>query len=590
MLMKSNKMFFKMLICSTFISTNSLVLCAEAHAQTDAEGDINPQLLAPNEAVNDMTDMERTRRYYDTRKSVAREQPDEDKQIEKAKTDDEIKLPPRKEKNAISVHIYRVEMPESEIFSKSEIYKFTELLQGKDATAEDINNFINILNEQYLKKGIITARAFVKEGSLNGGVLQIELMEAHIGELEIDGLKYNREWFIRSQMSHKDGDIFSLVDLQKDLKTFNKNSRSIKMRAELKPGKEYGTTDIKLVADESFPYHLSTSFDNFGRDTTGEHRGGILASADSLLGFQDRLAVAFNLARSSFNPYIDYSVPVNRHGTRAGVSYMYGKSKVTSGEYKDFDLISKTTTISAYVTHPLIDTSKGKLNISTSINEKFSTAEIAGMRYSNYRDYSVAVGLGGNYNFEKSVFYGSTYVTRGTINDKIRHDHENFTKFNADGYYVHYLPWGIVGTFKAGGQYSPDNIAYVEQYQIGGISSVRGYSEGVVMAPSSYYASAEMLFPIPFLPETIDVPFTDGKSYRLRDSVKFASFIDHGVIFPHKGKINRTDVLFSYGFGLRAAVNKYVSTRFYVGFPLMNRKTYRESDASFHFDLVATPF
>ena len=594
MLMKSNKLFLKALICSTFISTGVLFTNNTACAGTDDENNanqINERLIAPNEAVNDMTDMERTRRYYNSVQTGANKQADEDKVEEKSDIDDDIKLPPRTNKYAPSVHIYRVDISKSEIFSLDEKRKFALLLQDKDATAEDINNLIHLINEQYLKKGVVTARAYVTEGTLNDGVLKIELMEAHIGKLAIDGNKYNREWYLRSQFSHKDGDLFSLQDLQKDLKTFNRNARGIKMRAQLKPGEEYGTTDVTLKAEETMPYHLSASFDNFGRDTTGEHRGGLVASTDSLIGFQDRLSVAFNIARSSFNPYIDYNVPVNRYGTRAGISYMYGKSKVTSGEYKDFDLNAKTNTYSGYISHPLIDTAKGKLNISTSLNYKTSTSKISDFKYSDFKDTNVAIGLGGNYNFEKSVFYGSLYSTNGVIKDKIRHESEHFTKVNADAYYIHYLPWGIIGTIKAGGQYSPDNISYVEQYQIGGISSVRGYSESLLMAPSAYYTSLEMLFPIPFLPETINVPFSKSENtFRLRDSVKFAAFMDHGGIFPHKGKPHDTNFLLSDGIGVRIAINKYLSARFYVGFPLMNKGTYHESNESYHFDLIAVPF
>ena len=593
MLMNSKKLFWQALICSTFISTSALVLSSNAYAEAAQEEkttEVNQQLLAPNEAVDDMTDMNRTRRYYQARERRGNMQEEEVADTSSDTMEEEIKLPARTNKYAPSVHIYRVDISDSEVFSSAEINKFKSLVEKKDVTIEDINNLVKLINTQYLKKGFITARAFITEGKLEG-VLKIELMEAHIGKLAIDGNKYNREWYLRSQFSHKDGDLFSLKDLQTELKTFNKNARSIKLRAQLKPGEEYGTTDVTLKAEETMPYHLSASFDNFGRDTTGEHRGGLVASTDSLIGFQDRLSVAFNVAKSSFNPYIDYNIPINRYGTRAGVSYMFGKSKVTSGEYKDFDLNAKTNTYSGYISHPLIDTAKWKLNLNTSLNYKTSTAKISGFKYSNFKDTNVAIGLGGNYNFEKSVFYGSLYATRGVIKDQIRHESEHFTKFNADAYYIHYLPWGIVGTIKAGGQYSPDNIAYVEQYQIGGISSVRGYSESLLMAPSAYYTSLEMLFPIPFLPETINVPFsTSGSTFRLRDSVKFAAFLDHGGIFYHEGKAHKENFLLSDGVGLRIAINKYLSARLYVGFPLRNKKTYHESDASIHFDLIAVPF
>ena len=51
---------------------------------------------------------------------------------------------------------------------------------------------------------------------------------------------------------------------------------------------------------------------------------------------------------------------VNRKGTRVGVSYMYGNNKITSGQYRDFDLGAKTHVLSGYVTHPLIDNEKGE--------------------------------------------------------------------------------------------------------------------------------------------------------------------------------------------------------------------------------------
>ncbi|MBR3501359.1 MAG: ShlB/FhaC/HecB family hemolysin secretion/activation protein [Alphaproteobacteria bacterium] len=593
MLMNSKKMFWQALICGSFISTGVFLISSKAYAEANHEekvAEVNQHLLTPNEAVDEMTDMNRIRRYYQSRESRSNVQTENAAETLTDTTEDEIKLPARINKYAPSVHIYRVDISDSEIFSSAEINKFKSLVEKKDVTIEDINNLVNLINARYLKKGFITARAFITEGKLEG-VLKIELMEAHIGKLTVDGNKHNKEWYLRSQFSHKDGELFNLQDLQKELKIFNKNARSIKMRAELKPGEEYGTTDVNLKAEETMPYHLSASFDNFGRDTTGEHRGGIVASTDSLIGFQDRLSMAFNAARSSFNPYIDYNVPINRYGTRAGVSYMFGKSKVTSGEYKDFDLNAKTNTYSGYISHPLIDTVKGKLNANASFNFKTSTAKISDIKYSDYKDTNVAVGFGGNYNFTKSMFYGSLYSTNGVIRDKIRHKSDHFTKINTDAYYIHYLPWGIIGTVKAGGQYSPDNIAYVEQYQIGGISSVRGYSESLLMAPSAYYTSLEMLFPVPFLPETVNIPFSKSDdTFHLRDSVKFAAFLDHGGIFPHEGKPHRTNFLLSDGVGLRIAINKYLSARFYIGFPLMNKGTYHESDTSFHFDLIAVPF
>ena len=72
MLTNSKKMFWQALICSTFISTSTLIMSSNAYAETAQEeksAEVNQQLLMPNEAVDDMTDINRARRYYQARES-----------------------------------------------------------------------------------------------------------------------------------------------------------------------------------------------------------------------------------------------------------------------------------------------------------------------------------------------------------------------------------------------------------------------------------------------------------------------------------------------------------------------------------------
>ena len=99
------------------------------------------------------------------------------------------------------------------------------------------------------------------------------------------------------------------------------------------------------------------------------------------------------------------------------------------------------------------------------------------------------------------------------------------------------------------------------------------------------------LFPIPFLPETINVPFTKGeKQYRLKDSFKLALFCDQGAIFPHEGHVETPNFLMSVGAGIRMAISKYITARLYVGIPVMNTRLYQESNARVHFDLTVSQF
>ncbi len=550
--------------------------------------EINKNILTPNISPGFLNDTEKTRQYYNQFESAHRTQLQEALE-EPIVEDEKLKLPARIQNDAIEIWVEKVIFSDSEIFSELELYNLKNIAERQLLTAEDINNYVALINAQYAKKNIFTARAILE--SFENGILKIELMEARIGKVYVEGNKFNRKWFLKKQISSKPSDILNLQLLENDLKNFNKDARSIKLSAKLRPGEEYGTTDVILKAEESFPYHFSASWDSFGRETTGLLRGGLMLSTDSLFGFQDRLTGAINMAHSSFTPFVDYNVPINRKGTRLGGSYMYGKSKVMGGDYKDFDLNANTHVFSTYLSHPLIDTQKTQLKINTSANIKLSTADISGFQYTNYKDYNLAFGLGGRFNFNKSVLFGSVYSTNGIIRDDIRSFSQYFTKINADGYYIHYLPKGIIATVRAGGQYSPQDIPFIEQFQIGGISSVRGYSESLLLGGNSYFVSMEMLFPIPFLPEEIKIPFNkkDG-IFRLKDSIKLALFMDNGAIIPNHGKTGTTNFLSSVGAGIRLAISKFLTARIYIGVPLMNAGVYNQAGARAHFDLIASPF
>ena len=58
-----------------------------------------------------------------------------------------------------------------------------------------------------------------------------------------------------------------------------------------------------------------------------------------------------------------------------------------------------------------------------------------------------------------------------------------------------------------------------------------------------------MLFPIPFLPEEVKIPFEKDATFRLKDSITLAVFFDNGAIFPNGQRVQSTSFLSSTGAG-----------------------------------------
>jgi hemolysin activation/secretion protein len=181
-------------------------------------------------------------------------------------------------------------------------------------------------------------------------------------------------------------------------------------------------------------------------------------------------------------------------------------------------------------------------------------------------------------------------LTAGYFDSKDNDD--AFFKYEGNLVRLHNFGKGFIGEFKATGQFSPtDQLPWIEQYQTGGMSSVRGYTEGVLMGRNGYTVSAELITPLPILPKRIGGPKI-GYIYP-RDIIKGAVFVDHGGIFRDtEGMqgVKSSEFLVSTGAGLRINVTDEILARLYLGFGLNNTQSETDKDTCrFHFELTTRP-
>ena len=188
------------------------------------------------------------------------------------------------EMNTKGVYVNSIEVAPSEILTKEEINKIVQPLVGRNVFIEDIQKVIDGINNMYAEKGFVTARAFLPEQTVENGHIYIALTESKIGNITVEQNRWTKDGYITRRLPEKEGQLFDIVELEKDVLDFNRYNEGVKLSANLKAGEKPGTTDIELVADENFPFHVMGIMDNAGRYNTGSIRGGAMIYADSLFG------------------------------------------------------------------------------------------------------------------------------------------------------------------------------------------------------------------------------------------------------------------------------------------------------------------
>lgn len=518
---------------------------------------------------------------------------DKKKIIEKTDTTTTIKA--QAEKSAQQdgkVYIKAVGVTDSKILSDTEIQSITDSVIGKFVSFEDLEKLVQDFNYAYATKGYVTARAFLPPQTIQDGVVRINLVEGLVGEISVDNNKWTSENYIKKRISAKKGDIFQIVELEQDILKFNKYNNGIKLKANLVKGEQIGTTDIKLQADETFPFHITALMDNAGRKTIGELRGGLMAQADSLFKQRDRLTIGSYASRHSVTPFADYNIPVNKYDGRVGFLFSSSYAQIGEGPYKIFDIESRSYNYSLYYTHPLIRKPNFELNGYVGANYKQASTAFGGYTINTDKIASIEAALNARLDTKKGIWY----LNQGVYQAFPLFDKDlKYFKYTGSLIRLHDFGHGIVGQLRGMYQFSPqDVIPYIDQFQAGGLATIRGYSEGLLIGRSGYIISTELMFPI--APQQITIKKKSEKRQIpfIGRYVKGIAFVDHAGVYPFKGEgpgarsYSQADYMLSMGLGLRISLPGDATARLYWGCPLMhnpNEVYYRNPRFSFEISL-----
>lgn len=462
----------------------------------------------------------------------------------------------QKEELSEGVYIEEIQINESEILTFEEIQELTGEYEGRYLTIADLGDLTNKINKLYLSKGYITARAVLPVQKISGGIVEIQLIEGRVGEIILVGNKDTRDSYLLKRISLKPGRLIKLDTLEDDLFYFNAVN-DIRLQAELKAGKEFGTTDLILKAVEPKKTHYSIFVDNTGRGETGLYRYGINILNSSLLGYRDRLNLVFFGAEGMGAGTLSYSIPLERSGTRLNLNYNRNVTDIISGEYQSINIEGDYESYGLGISRPLLIREGFSLEGSLDFNKKVSDTYFSGVNLLTTDIETYNLGLTGRLLGERNVWNNSFSILSGTaVSGKDNYSDsgtaDKFTKYSLYLENQRLLEDGIIFTFKTYLQATNNKLLpSSEQYSLGGMSTVRGYKEGTLIGDQGFFLSVEL-------------------SKAFTERINYFVFLDHGGVYPYKGNeegISNDDYLTGIGSGCTVNFTEKLSGKFVLGVP-----------------------
>jgi hemolysin activation/secretion protein len=190
---------------------------------------------------------------------------------------------------AIRFEIARFEVKGNTLLPPAQVEALLAPFSGKQRDFGDVQRALEALEAAYRDRGYNVVTVELPEQELNGGVVQLRVVETRIGRVSVKNNQYFDEANIRRSLpALQAGQTPNLKAVSANLRQGNENpAKQVTMK--LQSGEKDNEVDAVLDVKDESPWKLMANADNTGTEATGKTHVGVILQNANLFG-RDHLA------------------------------------------------------------------------------------------------------------------------------------------------------------------------------------------------------------------------------------------------------------------------------------------------------------
>lgn len=423
-----------------------------------------------------------------------------------------------------SVVVKSFEFSGNTLLTPAELEAAVKDYVGRPLSLYDIYEAADKVAAIYIERGYTLATVNVPAQKVDNGVVKLEVIEGRVSAIKVQGNKRYREGSIIDFLTGiTPAEVYRGTDLEESLARLNELP-GLSTRAILRPGSEFGTSDVVIEATED-PFQGLLILDNYGRESTGEFRATLSGTFNNPFKFADQLQFLGLVSKDGLLKYgyVDYNAPIGSGGNRVSISYGYADFEVDEDVFDGIDGKNKTARIA--FTTPLIRERSVRMGLTIGVSNTQADSDLLGVPLPRDTDLTL-LELGGTWlrawnNLSTSqvkLDLSSNFGTATTekLNEPDKKD-DQALKAELNLLHLQALPQKFQLLIGASAQWTPDPLADTEQFSLGGPGNVRGYPPSDVRGDRGVFGSLTLRRPFIIGPATIYAGiFADsGRVYRV---------------------------------------------------------------------------
>jgi hemolysin activation/secretion protein len=497
------------------------------------------------------------------------------------------------------IYVKEFEITGNTVFDASTLAKLLDSYTGRKISSEDLEAARQTLTLYYVNHGYINSGAVLPDQDPKDGIIHFQIVEGKLTTVLITGNNWFQTWWLRNEMRQAAGDPLNFNRLKEGMQVLRENPTIAQVNAELQPGGAPGESQLKMEVKDTQPFRLSVEVNNYRPPSVGSTIAEAHLADLNLTGNNDPLLLTYGIATSTNEGFdlsgfdnvgADYRFPISPWRTTMELGADKNDTGIVAAPFNQLSIMSKLTEYHASLHQPVFETPKHSLILSLEVDSRRSETSLFGQPFSlspgaangvedvfvprfiqEFVDRSQVHVLS-----LRSQFSLGVDAYRATLNSEAPDGH--FFDWLGQAQYIRRLGASdclVIG--RLSGQIADRPLLSIEQLELGGISSVRGYLENQALTDNGVLASVE-----------VRVPVWEDKDHNAL--VSLAPFTDFGVGWDEvdvgseaaaagSADLGRQGVaLPSAGIGLLFNPVKYVSGQLYWGYGF-NRRQVPEGDS-----------
>ena len=474
----------------------------------------------------------------------------------------------------------------STVFSQSQLTELLEPYTNRPISFAELIQAQEVINQLYIDQGYITTGTVISPQTLKDGIVKIEVIEGSVEKIEVKGLKRLPNSYITSRLEKATQAPLNQQQLLEALQLLQLNSLVDRLSAELSAGTSPGSSILTVEVIQASVFSTSLRLDNHRVPSVGSDRRLVELAHGNLFGFGDRFnARYYNTDGSNALDNLSYTIPVNSANGTLGFAYRLIDSEIIEEPFDDVDIESEFRQYSLTYRQPIVQTPNRELALGFTGDRQISDVNLSDdliegeTRITALRFFQEYTQRSSQDVFAlRSQFSLGLEGSQTTLNgDEID---EEFYVWRGQAQYVRLLTEDTSLLLRSDLQLADRPLIPIEQFSLGGVNTVRGYRQDLLLSDNGFFASAELRQSI-------------ARISKWQTTLQLTPFFDFGTAWNRKdASVVPRESLYSVGLGLRLEVGERFNAQIDYGIPLAELDVEKDSlqENGIYFAIEYNPF